>query len=123
MIRRGARFLGLLAMLTPALALAAEQTATFEYSGWFCARCGPKIEQALRKTKAVKHATATLDRVTVVYDDRFTDPDKLAAMIEAAGPYTVSAKRIVTPTPAPSATPTPSPSPSPSPSGSATPAA
>jgi copper chaperone CopZ len=102
----------LLAVFVPVLAGATEQTATFDYTGWHCARCGPKIEQALRKTKAVKSAIATLDRVTVVYDDRFTDPDKLAAMIEAAGPYKVAAKRVVTPTPTPTPTATPPPSPS-----------
>jgi copper chaperone CopZ len=108
------RVLVLLALFAPALVGAAEQTATLDYTGWHCARCGPKIEQALRKTKAVKSATATLDRVTVVYDDRFTDPDKLAAMIEAAGPYKVAARRIVTPTPSPSPVPSTTPSPTPS---------
>lgn len=106
------RYLALLLALSlvPVLACAAEQTATFDYSGWHCARCGPKIEQALTKTKAVKSATATLDRVTVVYDDRFTDPDKLAALIEAAGPYQVGVRRLVTPTPTPSPSPSPTPS-------------
>lgn len=109
---RGRRWLALCAMLAlPLAARAAEQTATFDYGGWHCARCGPKIETALRKTKAVKTATATLDRVTVVYDDRFTDPDKLAAMIESAGPYKVRSKRIMTPTPSPSGSPTPAPTP------------
>lgn len=98
-------------LFLPAVAWAAEQTATFDYTGWHCARCGPKIETALRKTKAVKSATVTLDRVTVVYDDRFTDPDKLTAMIESAGPYKVSATRVVTPTPSPSPSPSPSPAP------------
>ena len=91
------------------VASAAEQTATFDYGGWHCARCGPKIEVALRKTKAVKSASATLDRVTVIYDDRFTDPDALASLIESAGPYKVRAKRVVTPTPTPSPSPAPTP--------------
>ena len=98
------------ALSVPAPAFAAEQTATFDYTGWFCARCGPKIEKALRKRKSVQSAVVTLDRVTVVYDDRLTNPEELAAIIEAAGPYKVSATRIVvpTPTPSPSATPAPS---------------
>lgn len=109
MIRR--RAMWLLLALAPGTASAAEKTATFDYSGWHCARCGPGIEKALRKTKAVKSANATLDRVTVVYDDRFTDLDKLAAMIEAAGPgpFKVVAKREATPTPAPAPAPSPSP--------------
>lgn len=103
------RALLFLLIAAPSFAVAAEKTATFEYGGWHCARCGPDIEKALRKTKAVKSAIASLDRVTVVYDDRFTDLDKLAAMIEAAGPFKVGAKREVTPTPTPTATPSPTP--------------
>lgn len=90
-------------------AAAAEQTARLEYSGWFCARCGPKIEKALRKTRAVKSAIVTLDRATVVFDDRFLDLEKLASMVEAAGPYKVTKKSLVEPTPAPSPTPAPAP--------------
>lgn len=61
----------------------------------------------------MKSALASLDRVTVVYDDRFTDLDKLTAMIEAAGPFKVGAKREVTPTPTPGPSPSPSPTPAP----------
>lgn len=116
MTGRGARLLLLLLLaLAPGFAAAAEKTATFDFAGWHCARCGPDIEKALRKTKAVKSALATLDRVTVVYDDRFTDLDKLAAMIEAAGPFKVGVKREVTPTPTPTPTPINTPTPAPSP--------
>ena len=31
-------------LLLAGAAAAAEQTASFDYTGWHCARCGPKIE-------------------------------------------------------------------------------
>ena len=92
------------ALLLAAPAIAAEKTARLDYTGWFCAKCGPKLEKALTKTKAVKSATATLDRVTVVFDDRFLDLDKLTSMIEAAGPYKVTKKSVLEPTPTPTLT-------------------
>ena len=113
MIRGRALLLVCVLALAPGLAHAAEKTATFDYAGWHCARCGPDIEKALRKTKAVKSASASLDRVTVVYDDRFTDLDKLAAMIEGAGPFKIGVKRVVTPTPTPTPTPINTPTPPP----------
>lgn len=105
------RALAVLAILAALPAAAAEKTARLDYTGWFCARCGPKLEKALKKTKAVKSATATLDRVTVVFDDRFLDLETLAGMVEAAGPYEVTRKSLVEPIPSP--TPAPSPDPTP----------
>ena len=90
-------------------ALAAEKKAALDYSGWHCAKCGPKLERALTRTKAVKSAIATLDRVTVVFDDRFLDLDQLATTIEAAGPYKVTSKKLIEPTPTPSPVDTPTP--------------
>ncbi len=73
----------LLFALVPALFLAAtasakEATARFRYTGWKCAACAGKVERAARGIKGVKKATATLDVVTIVYDDEKTDLSTLA---------------------------------------------
>ena len=104
------RLLLAIAFALPATASAKEVTWALDYTGWHCARCGGRIEASVEKLKGVKSATATLDRVTVTFDDAKTNLDAIKAAITGAGPYTVKRENEVVPaTPAPTGTATPAP--------------
>lgn len=79
------RTLALLLLLLPATAIAKETTARFRYTGWKCAACAGKVEKAARAIKGVKKATATLDVVTLTYDDTKTTTDALSKSLVLDG--------------------------------------
>ena len=74
-----------LLLVLPSTALAKEATARFAYTGWKCAACAGKVEKKAKTLKGVGKATATLDVLTVVYDDAKTSPDALAKALVLEG--------------------------------------
>jgi mercuric transport protein len=76
------------------VAFAKDATTTFAVSGWHCGGCSGKTEEALKKVKGVKSATASLDKkqVVVAYDDSQTNEKALKDAIKSAGFEASSAK-------------------------------
>ena len=77
----------LFAALVPGLALAKEVTTTLAVTGWHCAGCSAKTEEALKGVPGVKSAKADHVKGTaiVTYDDAKADTAKLEAAVASAG--------------------------------------
>lgn len=78
----------------PSLALAADQQAKLNVTGMFCSDCVSQVKSALEKTAGVKAADVSMETnsATVKYDDKKTDPRKLANIVTDAGFETTVAR-------------------------------
>ncbi len=68
-------------------ALAKQTTTTVKVKGWHCAGCAQETEDAIKKVKGVKSATADFDKHTVVvaYDDSQAKPGQIDKAVKKAG--------------------------------------